>query len=69
LLHCYHVTEDDPAKENPHDIQITEVQGEREVEGPKLESKEFDATLKIKKVNIGIEENPNISSIGDYWDN
>ena len=23
LLHCYHVTEDEPTNENPHDIQIT----------------------------------------------
>jgi hypothetical protein len=38
LLHCYHIAEDDPTEENPCDIQITEVEGEREVEGPKLES-------------------------------
>jgi hypothetical protein len=25
--------------------------------------------MKINKVNIGREENPNIASIGDYWDN
>jgi hypothetical protein len=25
--------------------------------------------MKVKKVNIGIEENPKIASIGDYWDN
>jgi hypothetical protein len=29
LLHCYHVTEDDPTEENPRDIQITKVEGER----------------------------------------
>jgi hypothetical protein len=27
LLHCYHVTKDDPTKENPCDINITEVEG------------------------------------------
>jgi len=25
--------------------------------------------MKIKKINIGIEENPKIAGIGDYWDN
>jgi hypothetical protein len=53
LLHCYHVAEDDPAEENPCDIQITKVEEEIEVEGPQLKSEEFVAPLKIKKVNIG----------------
>jgi CTP:phosphocholine cytidylyltransferase-like protein len=38
------------------------------VEGPSLESEEFDAPIKVKKFNIGTEENPKMSSIGDYWD-
>jgi hypothetical protein len=54
LLHCYHVIEDDPGEENPCNIKITEVEWEREVEGPNLDSKYFSAPLKIKKVNIGI---------------
>ena len=24
--------------------------------------------MKIKKVNIGLEENPKFANIGDYWD-
>jgi hypothetical protein len=70
LLPCYHVTEEeDPTEDNPRDINIPEVEGEREVEGPKLESEYYAAPLKIKKVNIGTTENPKIASIGDYWDN
>jgi hypothetical protein len=53
LLHCYHVTEDYPAEEISHNIQIPEVEGERELEGIKLESEGFDTPLNIKKVNIG----------------
>jgi hypothetical protein len=49
--------------------KIPEVEGEREVEGPKLDSEYYVAPLKIKKVNIGTTENPKIASIGDYWDN
>jgi hypothetical protein len=57
LIYFYHVAkEEDPIEENPHNIKITEVEGEREVEGPKLDSKYFFAPLKINKVNIGIEE-------------
>jgi hypothetical protein len=45
------------------------VEGDREVEGPNLDSKYYDAPLKIKKVNIETTENPKIASIGYYWDN
>jgi hypothetical protein len=39
LLHYYHVTEEeDPTKDNPRNIKIPEVEGEREVEGPKIDS-------------------------------
>jgi hypothetical protein len=39
FLYCYNVAEDeDPTEENSHNIQIPEVEGEREVEGPKLDS-------------------------------
>jgi hypothetical protein len=50
-------------------IQIPEVEGERELEGPKIDSKYYDAPLNIKKVNIGTAENPKMTSIGDYCDN
>jgi hypothetical protein len=70
LLHCYHVTEEeDPTKDDLHNIQIPEVEGEREVEGPKLDSEYYVAPLNIKKVNIGTAKNPNMASIRDYWDN
>jgi CTP:phosphocholine cytidylyltransferase-like protein len=28
----------------------------------------YTQPLKLKKVNIGSEENPKMASIGDYWD-
>ena len=33
-----------------------------------LEIIEITEKVKIKKVNIGIEANPKMASIGDYWD-
>jgi hypothetical protein len=68
LLSCYHVEEEAPDEDDPRNIQITEIEGEREVEGPSLESKVFVAPIKVKKVNIGTIDNPKMVCIGDYWD-
>jgi hypothetical protein len=38
LLSCYHVQEEAPDEDDLHNIQIIEVEGERGVEGPPLES-------------------------------
>jgi hypothetical protein len=48
-------------------IQIEEVEGEREVEGPPLESEVIVALIKVKKVNIDTVENPKMANIVDYW--
>jgi hypothetical protein len=70
LIYCYHVAEEeDPIEENSHNIKIIEVEGEREVEGPKIDSKDYFVPLKINKVNIGIEEKSKIANIGYYLDN
>ena len=37
-LSCYHVEEEAPDEVDPHNIHITRIEGEREVEGPSLES-------------------------------
>jgi hypothetical protein len=38
------------------------------VEGPSLDSEAFVAPIKVKKVNIGMHENPKMESIRDHWD-
>jgi hypothetical protein len=68
LLSCYHVEEEAPEEDDPCNINITEFEGEREVEGPSLESEVFTAPIKVKKVNIGTTNKPKMASIGDYWD-
>jgi hypothetical protein len=50
------------------DIQIEEAEGEREVEGPPLESEVIVSLIKVNKFNIGIVEDHKMTSIGDYWD-
>jgi len=71
LLHFYHVAEaeDDPKEYNMCNIQILEVEGEREVEGTKMDLEYYVAPLKIKKIKNGTIENPNMESIGYYLDN
>ena len=33
-----------------------------------MSTESMSQPLKIRKVNIGLEENPKIANIGDYWD-
>ena len=63
---CYNFTIDED--DDPRNINISESKGSRTVAGPTLECLEITEKLKIKKVNIGTEETPQITSIGNYWD-
>jgi hypothetical protein len=66
LSACYHVKEEAPNEDDPRNIQIIEIEEEREVEGPSLESEVFVVPVKVKKVNIGTIDNPKMASIGYY---
>jgi hypothetical protein len=68
LLSCYHVAEDTPEEDDTCNIQITNIEGEQEVERPYLELEEIVTPIKVKKFNIGKKENPKMERIGDYWD-
>jgi hypothetical protein len=68
LLSCYHIQEEAPDEDDPRDIQIEEVEGERDVERPPIELEVISAPIKVKKVNIGTTEQPKMASIGDHWD-
>jgi hypothetical protein len=37
------------------------------VEGPKIEFVVYAKPLRMHKVNIGTEEKPKFTNIGDYW--
>jgi hypothetical protein len=67
-LSCYHVQEQALDEDDPCDIQIEEVEGERDVEGPPIESEVSVAPIKVNKLNIMTDEQPKMASIGDYWD-
>ena len=63
---CYNLSKD--PDDDPTNINIPESEGLREVEGSDISSEQFIKPLKIKKVNIGSEDNPKFANIGDYWD-
>ena len=63
---CYNFTID--KDDDPRNINIPEPEGSCAVTGPILECPEITEKLRIKKVNIGIEETLKIASIGNYWD-
>ena len=64
-MQCYNLTgelDDDDLLE----INIPELEGIRIVEGADITTEQFLKPLKIKKENIGYEENPKFANIGDY---
>jgi hypothetical protein len=66
LQGCYNINaneDDDPRK-----VKIVEMKGHKNVEGPGVELPFIRQLIKINKVNIGIEETPNLANVGDYWD-
>ena len=66
-VECYNFAADEE-EEDPRNVNIPESEGSRDVQGPELELLEITEKVKIKKINIGIEEDPKVASIEDYWD-
>ena len=63
---CYNLTRD--PDDDPTNINILELECTCAVEGSDISSDQFLKPLKIKKVNIGLTENPKFANIGYYWD-
>jgi hypothetical protein len=47
-------------------VNIIETEGQRDVEGPGVELSFIGQPIKIKKVNIQIEETPKLANVEDY---
>ena len=67
-LECYNLTEEGEEDEDPRNINIPMSEGTRDVQGLELKVPDVAKPAKIKKINIGTEEEPKFASIGDYWD-
>ena len=49
-------------------INIPKIEGSRDVIAPDVPTDPMNQPLKIRKVNIGTEEDPKFVNVGDYWD-
>ena len=58
-------SEDDDDLRN---INIPETKGSRDVAAPDVLTDPMNQPLKIRNVNIVMEENPNFANVGDYSD-
>ena len=47
-------------------INIPKTEGSRDVTTPDIPTDPMNQPLKIRKFNIGTEENPKFASVGDY---
>jgi len=54
--------------EDPWNITIPELEGERVIPGNLLHTVDVNKPLKLKEVNVGTKEQPKMTNIGDYWD-
>jgi hypothetical protein len=54
LQGCYNINVDED--DDPRDVNISETEGQRDIEGPGIELPFVGQPIKIKKVNIGTEQ-------------
>ena len=68
MMECYKIFDNLEDDDELHNIKIPETEGIQDVTAPYVPTDPMTQPLKIKKVNIGMEENPKFSNIGYYWD-
>jgi hypothetical protein len=66
LQGCYNINVDE--YDDPRNVNIAENEGQRDIEGPGVELPFIGQPIKIKKVNIGMDQEPKLANVGDYWD-
>ena len=66
MMKCYNVSGEPKDEDELHNINIPETKGSRDDATLEIPIDPMNQPLKIKKVNIGMEENPKFSSVGDY---
>ena len=65
---CYNLSRELKDDDVLRNVNISESEGSHDVAAPDILTNSMSQLLKIRKVNIGSEENPKFSNIGDYWD-
>jgi hypothetical protein len=64
LQGCYNINVDED--DDPQNVNISETEGQRDIEGPRVELPFVGKPIKINKVNIGTEQAPKLENVGDY---
>ena len=67
IFNCHSLAREQ-GEDDLRSISILELEGERAVARPPLQEVDVTKPLKLREVNIGMEEHPNLANIGDYWD-
>jgi hypothetical protein len=49
-------------------VNISEIEGQRDIEGPGIELPFVGKPIKIKKVDIGKKQAPKLANVAEYWD-
>ena len=68
MMVCYNLSREPEDDDELWNVNIPESEGSCDVAAPNIPTYSMSHPLKIKKVNIGSEENPKFSNVGDYWD-
>ena len=68
MIEHYNVSGKPKDDDELQNINILEREGSRDVATPDILIDPMNQPLNIRKVNIGMEENPKLVSVGDYWD-
>jgi hypothetical protein len=63
LQGCYNINADED--DDIRKVNITEIEGQRDVEGLGVELPFIGQPIKIKKVNIGTKKTPKFANVGD----
>ena len=54
--------------DDPRNINIAESEGSQDIAAPKMSTDKVHQPLKIRKVNLGMVEDPKFTTVRDYWD-
>ena len=65
MMECYNVSGEPAYDDELHNINIPKIEESRDVAALYILTNPMNQPLKIRKVNIGMEENPKFASVGD----
>ena len=66
LMACYNISSEPEDDDDMRNVDILELEGSHNVPEMDIPTDPMSQPLKIRKVNIGIEENAKFDNIGDY---